>query len=144
LADERLTGAQRRLFEAREATQDLSHRAAEAKAAHAGLVERAAALAAEVQRLEEAGAELEARAAALSRELAETRRRVDELRAGVAAAARQLDEDVRALEALRADVVAADEAVAGLRTKADALETTIKEARGALDRSRAAVSELEI
>jgi chromosome segregation protein len=144
LADERLTAAQRRLFEAREATQDLSHRAAEAKAAHAALVERAAGLAAEVQRLEEAGAELEARAATLLRELDEARRRIDELRAGVAAGEQQLDEDVRALETLRGDVVAADEAVSGLRIKADGLEATIKEARGALDRVRAAVSELEI
>jgi chromosome segregation protein len=144
LADERLTAAQRRLFEARESTQDLSHRAAEAKASHAALVERASALAGEVQRLEEAGAELEARAAALSRELEEARRRIDELRAGVAAAEHHLDEDMRALETLRADVVAADEAVTGLRLKADGLETTIKEARGALDRVRAAVSELEI
>ena len=41
-ADERLTAAQRRLFEARESTEDLSRRAAEARAAHAALVERAA------------------------------------------------------------------------------------------------------
>jgi chromosome segregation protein len=144
LADERLTAAQRRLFEAREATQDLSHRAAEAKAAHATLVERAVALAAEVQRLEEAGAELESRAATLAHELDDARRRIEELRAGVAAAEQQLDDDVRALETLRAEVVAADESVAALRAQADALESSIKEARGALDRVRAAVSELEI
>ena len=54
-ADERLTVAQRRLFEAREAAEDLSKRAAEAGAANAALVERAAALAIEVTRLEEAG-----------------------------------------------------------------------------------------
>jgi chromosome segregation protein len=144
LADERLTTAQRRLFEARESTQDLSHRAAEAKAAHAALVERAAALAAEVLRLEEAGAELEARAAALSHELEEARQRIDELRAGVVAAEQQLDADVHALEMLRADVVSADEAVSALRAQADALEATIKEARGALDHARAVVSELEI
>ena len=48
-ADERLTVAQRRLFEAREAAEELSRRAAEAGAAHAALVERAGALASEVQ-----------------------------------------------------------------------------------------------
>ena len=47
-ADERLTVAQRRLFEAREAAEELSRRAAEAGAAHAALVERASALATEV------------------------------------------------------------------------------------------------
>jgi chromosome segregation protein len=51
-ADERLTVAQRRLFEAREAADDLSRRAAEAGAAHAALVERASALASEVDRLQ--------------------------------------------------------------------------------------------
>ncbi len=71
-ADDRLTSAQRRLFEAREAAEDLSQRAAEARAAHAALVERAVALASEVQRLEEAGAELEARAL-LSRPSSTTR-----------------------------------------------------------------------
>ena len=69
IADERLTVAQRRLFEARESTEDLSRRAADAGASHAALVERAAALTAEVQRLEEAAAELEARATALAAEL---------------------------------------------------------------------------
>jgi chromosome segregation ATPase len=72
-ADERLTVAQRRLFEAREAADDLSRRAADAGAAHAALVERASALAIEVVRMEEAGAELEQRAAGLAAELDETR-----------------------------------------------------------------------
>src|SRR2546422_2769936 len=61
IADERLTAAQRRLFEAREATDDFSRRTAEAGAAHATLIERASALIAEVQRLEEGAVELEAR-----------------------------------------------------------------------------------
>jgi chromosome segregation ATPase len=51
VAEERLTLAQRRLFESREAAQELSRRAADAGASHAALVERASALAAEVQRL---------------------------------------------------------------------------------------------
>src|SRR3954452_12927583 len=67
-ADERLTTAQRRLFEAREATDDLSRRAADAGATHAALVERASALAIEVDRLEEATAELEQRSASLGSE----------------------------------------------------------------------------
>ena len=62
-ADDLLNAAQRRLFEAREAMQAQAERTAEAKAAHAALVERASALALEVQRLEEAPRELEARLA---------------------------------------------------------------------------------
>jgi chromosome segregation protein len=143
-ADERLTIAQRRLFEAREAAEELSRRAAEAGAAHAALVERAGALAIEVVRMEEAGAELEQRAAALAAELDETRRRIEELRASIAAGETQLDADVRELDTLREAVMATGEAVAALRAGADGLEASIKEARGALDAIRAVVSELDV
>src|SRR5205823_2542090 len=64
-ADERLSVAQRRLFEAREALEELSRRAAEAGAAHAALVERAGGLALDVQRMAAAGGELEQRGAEL-------------------------------------------------------------------------------
>ena len=143
-ADERLTIAQRRLFEAREAAEELSRRAADAGAAHAALVERASALAIEVRRLEEAGAELEQRAAALAAELDETRRRVEELRLAIASGDVQLDADVRELDTLREAVMSTGEAVTALRTRADELEASIKEARGALDAIRAVVSELDV
>jgi chromosome segregation protein len=144
LADERLTLAQRRLFEAREAAEDLSRRAADAGAAHAALVERASALTLEVQRLEEASAEIEQRAASLGAELAESRRRVDDLRAAIAAGDDQLARDVRELDALRQAMMALDEAVAALRATSDAHEAAIKDARASLDGLRAVVSELDI
>ena len=144
LADERLTLAQRRLFEAREAAEDLSRRAADAGAAHAALVERASALTIEVQRLEEAAAEIEQRAASLGAELAESRRRVDDLRAAIAAGDAQLEVDVRELDALRQAMMALDEAVAALRVRSDAHEAAIKDARASLDGLRAVVSELDI
>ncbi|HZW73241.1 MAG TPA: hypothetical protein VFF43_06815, partial [Caldimonas sp.] len=80
-ADDRLAAAQRRLFEARESAEALSQQAADARASHAALVERATALAGEVERLEEAGAELEARATSLAAERDQTRRRIEDLRA---------------------------------------------------------------
>ncbi len=144
VADERLTVAQRRLFEAREAAEELSQRAAAARADHAGLVERASALTADVARLEEAFAELELRAANLSAELNQTRMRVDELRAAIAAGDLQLQQDVLALDALRFEVSAADDAVSTLRISADQHEAAIKGARGALEATRAIVSELDI
>ena len=143
-ADERLTVAQRRLFEAREAAEDLSRRTAEAGAAHAALVERAGALAIEVLRLEEAGAELEERAAALVAEMNETRRRVEELRAAITTGQEQLDADVRELDALRETVMTTGDAVISLRARADDLESSIKEARGVLDAIRAVVSGLDV
>ena len=143
-ADERLTVAQRRLFEAREAAEELSRRAADAGAAHAALVERASALATEILRLEEAGAELEERAAALAAELDETRRRVDDLRAGIITGQARLDADIRELDTLRDAVMTTGEAVTALRARADDLEVAIKDARGVLDAIRAVVSELDV
>jgi chromosome segregation protein len=144
LAEERLTVTQRRLFEAREATDDLSRRSAEARARHAALVERGAALSAEVQRLEEASAELEARAGAFAAELEETARRVGDLRASIASGEAQLDADICALGALRDAVMKADEGVAALRTAADEYEASIKQARAAFESLRAVASELDL
>jgi chromosome segregation protein len=144
LADERLTVAQRRLFEARESVDDSSRRAAEAGAAHAALIERASALAAEVQRLEEAAAEVEARASSLAVERDESRQRVQQLRQSIAAGEVRLDADIRDLDALRQAVMAADDRVTALRATSDEREGAIKEARGALDAIRAVVSELDI
>jgi chromosome segregation protein len=143
-ADERLTGAQRRLFEAREAIEDLSRRAADSRAAHAALVERALALAAEVQRLEEAAVELNARAATLAAELETARRRVGELGAAIVDGEAQLDADLRALEALRVDVQQADDAVSALRVRADEHDAALKGARGQLESLRAVVAELDL
>jgi chromosome segregation protein len=143
-ADERLTLAQRLLFEAREAADDLSRRTADAGASHAGLVERATALSAEVQRLEEAGAELESRAAALSSERDEISRRVDQLRVAVVEGAAQLDAEVLTLETLRQDVHAADDQVAALRIKADEHESIIRTSRATLETLRGTVAELDI
>ncbi len=143
-ADERLTVAQRRLFEARESTDDLSRRAADAGAAHAALVERAGALASEVRRLQEAAAELEERSAGLAIELEQARYRVQELRTAIATGQVQLDSDVRELDALRQALFSTDEAVGVLRVRADDYESDIKAARSALDATRAVVSELDV
>ncbi|HMD36487.1 MAG TPA: hypothetical protein VKH42_16030, partial [Vicinamibacterales bacterium] len=143
-AEERLNGAQRRLFEAREATEELGRRAAEAGAAHAALVERAGALDTEVRRLEEAAAELEQRAIALTAERDAAQTRVEELKAAIQSSVAQLDADVADLDSLRRQVMTADDAVAGLRAKADEYEATMKEARAALDAERSIVSSLDV
>jgi chromosome segregation protein len=144
VADERLTAAQRRLLETRESVEELGRLVAEARAACAVLGERAAALAAEVQRMEEAGAELEARVAALATEHDEIRHRVSELHDAIAAGETRLDAAVRAIDALRLEVQAADDAVADLRGKVDQHDACIREARRALEAIRAIVSELEV
>ncbi|HEY7287882.1 MAG TPA: chromosome segregation protein SMC, partial [Vicinamibacterales bacterium] len=143
-SDERLTAAQRRLFEAREAVEERRRLAADAGAAHAALVERAAALASEIERLEEASAEIDARVQSLVADLEESRGRVEELKAAITAGVEALDGDIQALTGLRNDVAAADEAVATLRSRADEFEASIKDARAAHDAVRAVVSELDV
>jgi chromosome segregation protein len=143
-ADEQLTLAQRRLFEARETALDLSRRAADAGAAHAALVERAAALAVEVQRLEEASAELDARASVMATELEATGQRAADLRSAVADGKTALDNEIRALETLREELRSLDDAVGALKTAVDAQEMVIKDARTQLEGLRARVAELDL
>ena len=144
LADERLTAAQRCQSDAREAVDELNRRAAEAGAVHAALVERAAALEADVRRLEEAGAELELRARTLAGELDQVGAQIDDLAAAVAAGEADLEADVRALQEQQQEVRTADEIVAALRINADDHELSVKDARAALESFRAAAAELDI
>ena len=115
-----------------------------AGASHAALMERAAALASEVQRLDEALVELEARAVMLTAERDAAHERVDALRLAIVEGEATLDSDVRTLDTLRGEVQSADGAVFSLRMQADTQETAIKSARAAVDTLRAAVAELDI
>src|SRR5687767_2951619 len=143
-ADERLTGAQRHLADARDSVAQLGARAAEVRASHAGLVERASAVAAEVERLEESARELEQRIAFRAAELDQARSRREALLASVAESVRALDADIQALDAMRQDLLAADEAAASVRARVEAQDSVIRDARTALEEVRAGAGELEI
>jgi len=143
-ADEQLASAQRTLFEARETAANQSRVTAEAKAAHAALVERSSALATEVQRLEEAARELETRVVARSEELQRNAGRREELRAAIEASERQLDEDIRTFDDLKTQVRSADEASQALRAQFDEQELRIREARRTLEAVREEASGLEV
>jgi chromosome segregation protein len=144
MADEQLSAAQKRLFEAREAAAQQSRTTAEAKAAHAALVERSSALAGEVQRLEAAARELEERVDARRGELERNVARREELREAIAASERQLDEEVRTFGDLKDQVRAADEASQALRARFETQETVIRDARRALESIRDEASHLEV
>jgi chromosome segregation protein len=132
------------LFEAREAAETEARRTSEAKAAHAALVERTSALALEVQRLEEAARELEERVATRTAELARNASRREELYNAIERSERQLDEDLRTFDELRDQVRAADDASQALRSEFEAQESTIRDARKALDGIRDEASQLEV
>jgi chromosome segregation protein len=108
------------------------------------MVERAAALVAEIGRLEEAGRELESRAQSLHGELNDTRQRVTTLNDQVTAGETQLTTDIQQLDALRADVHSADDRVNTLRIGADAIEQNIRTARASFEAVRTEATEVDI
>jgi chromosome segregation protein len=143
-ADERFSVAQRDLQEAREAVEVIGRRAADARAAHAALVERATALLAEVGRQEEALADLEARVTARRDEARANEARREQLREAIDDGKRQLDVDARELESARVEVRQADEVLAALHQSSEGEETAIKDARRELDEVRTVLGELDV
>jgi chromosome segregation protein len=143
-ADVKLSNAQHRLGDAREALQGLARNGAEAKAIYATLVERTAALQAEVARLEEACRDLEERVRASQSSVEDIERQREDLRRLVDEALRLLDQDGAELDRLRADVRAAEETVTELRQQADRIEAAMRESRRTLEAVHAELSELEV
>jgi chromosome segregation protein len=143
-ADDQLTRAQRRLFDARESMQAQAHKAAEAKASHAALVERAGALAADVRRLEAASSELESRLAGRRDDLHRNETRRTELGSAIVVSEATLDEGLRTFDRLREDVREADERSQTLRSQFDAEDSHIREARRALESVRAEAAQLDV
>jgi len=143
-ADERFNAAQHALQTGRETAADRMNRAAEARAIHAALVERVAALAADVVRLRDAAVDLEQRIATRSAERAQMQARREELLQSVAAGEQTLDEAIRSLDTTREHLRGADDAAAAVRAAADAHDATIREARQQLEGIRADVSGLDI
>ena len=143
-ADERLIASRRRVMDARESIEHLTRDAAEAKAAHAGLIERASGLEASARRLELASQELATRFTSRQADHARTRTGRDALIAAVAASTQQLDADVTGLTALRRDVLEADDAVQRLRTDFENVEAEVRVARVAQEEVRDEVSELDL
>jgi chromosome segregation protein len=143
-AEERLGDAQRTLAEARDNAGALGAQAAEARATHAALVERSAALAGEVLRLEEGARELELRIGAHHAELQQTQTRRESLQQSIVEGQRTLDEDIQTLVGKRDELRAADEAAASFRASVDAQDAVIREARGAVEAVRNEATDFEV
>lgn len=143
-AEARLTEAQRVLATAREAVDTLGMKAADARAAHAAMNERASGLEAEVSRLEDVASDVETRAAARAGELEQTRGRREALLQSIEDETRSLDHDLRKLEEFRVEVRAADEAATAARAAVDAQDAVIREARGVVEQIRVQTGELDV
>ena len=143
-AEVRLSEAQCVLTAARDAVGELSVKAADARAAHAAMIERTSALETEVLRLEEVTRDVECRIAASAGELEQARARRETLLRSMADEARTLDDDIRVLEALRVEVRTADDAATTVRVAVDGQDVVIREARRVLEEIRAHASELDV
>jgi chromosome segregation protein len=143
-AEDRLSEAQKRLLAARETVDALNIRVADSRAAHAAMIERTSARAAEVVRLEDAARDIQERVGACTSELEQARVQRETLLREVADGTRALDEDIRALDGLRQDVHRADEAAAGLRMRVDEQESLIRQSRHMLEAIRAQVTDLDV
>ena len=143
-SEQQLLDAQRELADARGSAEELGGRAAEARAAHAALVERVSALGTEVVRLEESARELEHRIDSRAGELEQARARRESLIGALGEGERALDQEILALDALRGDLRVADEGALALRTAVDGQDARIRDARRVLEEIRAEAGELEV
>ena len=140
----RLGEAQRRLADARDMVTRLSASAAEARASHAALVERASALEAEVMRLADAARELEARISARRSELDQARTRHEAVIAAIADGERALADETSALATVHEELRTAEDVAVTLRASVDAHDGVIRDARRALEEVRTEANELEV
>ena len=143
LADE-LADAQRRLLDGRERQASVGRRAAESRATHAALVERASALAQDARRLEDASADLRQRIGARQGEADASVSRRSNLETSIAALRAAIDDDLAALDELKRRVVEADERVVEVQGAFAEHETGAREARRGLDDVRSLATSLEI
>ena len=144
VADERFMSAQRHALDARESIDTLGREAAEMKAGHAALLERASALEMSAVRLERASQELDDRLQRRTDEAARTRSHREDLIAGVASLKKQVDRDVAELASLREHVREADERVLDLRARLEGQDGAVRTARVVLENEREEVSKLDM
>jgi chromosome segregation protein len=143
-SEQRLTEAQLGLSQARDTAEGLSHKAGEARAAHAGLVERNAGAVAEVLRMEDAAAELERRVESATRDMGLMRDQRERLISAIADGRRLMDADVGRLDGLRAEMIRADERALEIKQSAEKQEEMIRDARRAVDALRALAAEVDV
>jgi chromosome segregation protein len=143
-AEERLGDVLARLQGARDAAEQCLRLVTEARTQQATMVERAAALDADVARLTAAFDELLQRIDGRKSEIERTHARRAELGQNIVDTERWLDEDVRVLEALRVDMREIDELLVGLRAEFEGREHEVRAARQVLEAVRGEVMQGEV
>jgi chromosome segregation protein len=142
--DERLSLNQQQLVGGRDTQSSAASRVADAKAAHAALVERAVGVSQEVRRLVESANDLELRVAARHDDRQRAVDRRTQLEALIVAGHTQLDADVQRLTALKSEVSDADNLGSDLHADVLRQEQATRDARKELDGLRDVVSQSEV
>ncbi len=143
-ADERFMGAQGSLLEARDTVDTLQQSVTDAKAAHAALAERVAALVADVRRLADQANDLRQRIDARETENGRSAAERQRLLEGVTTSEQQRDVDVKTFDELRRKIVHLDGQTDDLRLRITSQEDTVPTARQGLDRVRSDVGQHEV
>ena len=143
-ADERFMVSQRHLLEARERVEALVARVTDAKAGHAALAERAAALTADVIRLGDAARDLDDRLERCRESNRQASAQRQMLEATIVAAKMQLDEDVARFDQLRGEVKTLDERADDVRQRIGDRVDQLRSSRESLEDVRAAIAQLDV
>ena len=143
-ADERFMEAQSSLLRARDSIDDLGRRVTEAKAKHAALEERTAALASDVGRLQDQSVDFVQRIETKKRDnkLAASERQ--NLLATVSKSELEHEEAILSFNELRHKIVNLDEEGGRVRDRISANHETIRTARKVHDQARTDVSQQEV
>ena len=143
-ARDRFVRSQDRLVEAREAVDALGREVADVQSEHATLAERAAALAADVRRIEDQVRDLRQRIEARVTENRNATERRTALNASIEVAVGQLDQDAAAFDDLRERIREISERGAALRERIAVESEEVRNARQALEEVRSEVGRIEV
>ena len=143
-AEDRFAQSQERLAEAREAVDALGRRVADVRSEHATLAERAAALAADVGRIEDQVHDLRQRIDSRATENREAAERRTALTASIEAAVGQLEQDAVAFDDLQERLRRISEHGTALRERIGAESAEVRDARQVLEEVRSEVGRVEV
>jgi len=143
-AQDRFTRSEERLVEAREAVEARGRQVADVRSEHATLAERAAALAADVRRIEDQVRDLLQRIDARGTENRNAAERRTALSAAIEAAVGHLEHDAAAFDELQERMRHIGERGAALRERIAAESDGVRDARQALEDVRSDVGRIEV
>ena len=143
-AQDRFARSEDRLVEAREAVEALGRRVADVQSEHATLAERAAALVADVRRIEDQVRDLRQRIDARATENRNAAERRTTLRASIEVALGQLDRDAAAFDELQERIRQISQRSAALRERIAAESEQVRGARQGLEEVRTELGRIDI